>query len=291
MPPKILQLSCFHPVHGIVTACPFAQFDGNRFHDPTYVRAYRSKLLDYVRSGTPGYGLLFEGKISDLNIGYFDEKWIVITYSIGEAQILTKLWITGGGDVVQSTTVSSTASDVLDLDYTLSLGLSVNRASYGQLTEGGPIPIPPSRNELKLSSSGSRWAIINENLDAMVEGTLFQNGRPVNVEAQINECVVNGGPIDKRFNGKLQVPPGGVRTLTATFNLRPGVVSTPVPTSLSSSPPSASGSWRLEQSPSALIIQRNLEYILNNCVFSVGNDAICFITDHVALPLGWNRDN
>ncbi|KAH8772372.1 Six-hairpin glycosidase-like protein [Hyaloscypha finlandica] len=40
-----------------------------------------------------------------------------------------------------------------------------------------------------------------------------------------------------------------------------------------------------------LIIKGNLSYILRNCAIPVGSSATCLITDHVALPLGWNRDN
>src|SRR5262249_15712839 len=151
------------PVHGMIVASPFAQFDGNRFYDSEYVRAYRKKLLDYVRSGRQGFGLRFDGEIANLYVGYIDDQWIKITYSIGEVQFSTQLWMTSDGQVTQSTVVSCDSTGIVDVDYSLSLELSVNRASYGQLTEGGPIPIPPAKNETKLLSSGYRWAIINEN--------------------------------------------------------------------------------------------------------------------------------
>ena len=109
--------------------------------------------------------------------------------------------------MTQSTVVSSDTSSIVEVSYTLSLELSVNRASYGQLTEGGPIPIPQSKNETKLLSSGCRWAIINENLDAMVEGTLYQNGQPVCIGTEIREGVVTGGPASGMFSGRIQILP------------------------------------------------------------------------------------
>ena len=69
---QILQLSCFPPAHGIVVATPFAQFDGSRFHDPEYVRKYRTTMLEYIRSRTHGFGLRFEGSVRNLNINFVD---------------------------------------------------------------------------------------------------------------------------------------------------------------------------------------------------------------------------
>ena len=288
---KILQLGGYHPVHGMIVASPFAQFDGNRFYDSEYVRAYRKKLLDYVRSGTQGFGLRFDGTVSNLNVGFVDNQWIKITYSIGAVRFSTKLWISKDGEVTQSTVLSSDSASVVDVCYKLSLELSVNRASYGQLTEGGPIPIPPSKNETMLFSSGYRWAIVNENLDAMIEGTLYENGQPVCVATEIGEDVVTGSPARGIYKGRIEISPARPAILTATFTLKPGIIPTSTVPQLSICSPSSKGDWKLEYNPSSIIIRRNLEYILSNCAIPVGNNATCFITDHVALPLGWNRDN
>ena len=275
----------------MIVACPFAQFDGTRFHDPEYVRAYRKKLLDYVRSGTRGFGLCFEGEAANLMISFVDDQWIEITYSIGVIRFSTRLSLSGDGDVTQSTVVNSNSSQPLELEYSLSLNLSVNRASYGQLTEGGPIPIPQSRNETRLFQSGHRWAIINKNLDAIVDGTLSCNGQPVCVRTQVREEVIIGQPSSGVFNGKIRLLPGQPCTLTATFNLKPGTTLSPISPSVTLRPLCSSGEWKSGDSERSLIIRRNLQYILGNCTFPVGDEAICFITDHVALPLGWNRDN
>jgi uncharacterized protein len=275
----------------MIVASPFAQFDGDRFYDSDYVRMFRKKLLDYVRSSKQGFGLRFDGKISNLDIKYIDDQWIKITYSMGSMRFSTRLWISSNGEVTQSTIVSCDSTGVVDVNYTLSLELSVNRASYGQLTEGGPIPIPPLRNEMKLVSSGYRWAIINENLDAMIEGALYQDGEPVRIAAGIMNGVVTGRPASGTFNGRLQVTSSRPCTLTATFHLKQGRDISCITPCVNTHPPSGKGHWRLGHSPSSVIIIRNLEYILSCCTVPVGNDAICFITDHVALPLGWNRDN
>ncbi len=291
IPVKILQLSCYHPVHGMVVACPFAQFDGKRFHDPQYVRDYRKKLMKYVRSGAHGFGLIFDGDISNLSAGFLDNQFIQITYSIGDIQFSTGISISEEGCVTQYTVINAESSRPAVLDYALSLQMSVNRASYGQLTEGGPIPIPESKNDLRLSHSGYRWTISNENLHAMVEGSLFENGQAVYLGDESLEEVVVGQPITKFVRRKLHILPGQPCTLSATFTLKPGTTASLLPPRLFFPTDGVKGCWKLESSEMSLIIRRNLEYVLGNCTFPIEDDAVCFITDHVALPLGWNRDN
>lgn len=49
--------------------------------------------------------------------------------------------------------------------------------------------------------------------------------------------------------------------------------------------------WMNETLMSTYIIRRNLEYIMANCSIPTSETSVAVITDHVALPLGWNRDN
>jgi hypothetical protein len=49
--------------------------------------------------------------------------------------------------------------------------------------------------------------------------------------------------------------------------------------------------WKLQDPVALQIIHGNLEYVLGNCTIPISETSICVITDHVALPLGWNRDN
>jgi hypothetical protein len=288
---KILQLGCYHPEHGMVVACPFAQFDGDRFHDPQYVRHYRKRLLDYVRSRSHGFGIIFDGDVSNLSAGFLGDQVIQVSYSIGDIRFSTKVSISQDGVVTQSISIDSQSSRTVVLDYMLSLQMSVNRASYGQLTEGGPIPLPILKNDFRLLHSGHSWTILNENLNAMVEGSLFYNGQPVYLGDESLEEIVIGQPIRKIISRKLNINPSKSCTLSATFALKPGKTASPLPPCLSFSPSSLQGGWKLENSEMSLIIRRNLEYILGNCTFPIEEDAVCFITDHVALPLGWNRDN
>ena len=287
----MLQLGCYHPIHGMVVACPFAQFDGTRFHDPEYVREYRREILECVRSGTRGFGIKFKGRITSLKVGFLHNQSIVVSYSLGDVRVSTTVSVNENGEVQQTTVLSSTSSEVAYIDYTLDLCLSVNRASYGQLTEGGPIPIPPSENDFRLLDSGTTWAITNGNLDTMIEGSLYINNQPISLNTDLSDSIFQRTPTNTTHSDRLQLYPQQQIILGATFKLHPGVEPSRLPSFSSAIPPRLTSGWKLADDERGMIIRRNLEYILGNCALPVGEDAVCLITDHVALPLGWNRDN
>lgn len=287
---KILQLSCFHPLHGVVVACPFAQFDGDRFYDSEYVREYREKLLDYVHSGRRGFGVHLKGTVSDLK-STSEANNINVAYSLGELQVKTTISVCKKHGVVQSTGLRSTSTQKLDLDYTLALHVGVNRASYGQLTEGGPIPIPPPKNEFQLLDSNQAWAVSNSNLNAISQGALYCDGHRVCLDHMDGNTTLIEQPVSKAFHDTLQICPGQTRNLTSTYRLLPGTeTSGPSHPPLKVSSRSEDG-WKIKNENMSLIIKGNVPYILGNCTIPVSSSATCLITDHVALPLGWNRDN
>lgn len=248
-------------------------------------------MLKYVRSGTHGFGIRFEGSANNLNINFVNNQWPLITYDIGCFHVSTTLVINSDAEAIQTTRVTSGATTTIELPYVLELNVSINRASYGQLTEGGPIPIPPPRNDLQILNGGHNWAVVNSNLEAILGGSLSCNGVPISFAHDISPTVVGGQPLKSNLPGSKQLLPGQSCTLVATFHLRPGTTSSFEKVQPSSRVPDSRGQWRLGNDEMGLIIKRNLEYVLGNCTIPVGNGNVCFITDHVALPLGWNRDN
>jgi hypothetical protein len=231
-----------------------------------------------------------KGTVSDLKSASGANN-ITVTYSLGKVQVETTISVSKEQGVVQSTDLRSASTQKIDLDYTLALNVGVNRASYGQLTEGGPIPIPPPRNEFQLLDSSRAWAVSNTNLDAMIQGALYCDGNGVCLEPMDGITTAIEQPISKAFHGTLQIHPGQTRNLTSTYRLLPGteiscLSHTPLKVSSGSE-----DDWKIKNENMSLIIEGNVSYILGNCTIPVSNSATCLITDHVALPLGWNRDN
>lgn len=248
-------------------------------------------MLEYIRSGIQGFGLRFDGNTRNFNINFVNNQWILIIFTVEDFQVSTTLSINQSGEVIQTSRIKSMAKSITDLAYTLALDVSVNRASYGQLTEGGPIPIPPSKNILRLFDDGRRWAVSNPNLDAAVEGSLLCNGQTVPLDSGISDSVAIGKPVKAKLRGSKQFLPNESCTFVARFHLKPGLVPPKNSTITLSIGSGFRGQWRLGNDELGLIIRRNLEYILGNCTIPAGKGLMCFITDHVALPLGWNRDN
>jgi uncharacterized protein len=216
---------------------------------------------------------------------------IHVSYYSGPIQVNTTMFVCKDRGVVQSTSLKSMSAQTVDINYTLALEVSVNRASYGQLTEGGPIPIPPPRNEFHLFENRQAWAVVNPNLNAMVQGDLRCDGDPVCLDTIKTMNTQLDQPANVEFHGKFQMTSGQTRNLVSTYQLHPGVEFVKAPSPSSGLEPSLEECWKVKNESMRLILKGNLSYILGNCTIPVSDDATCLITDHVALPLGWNRDN
>jgi hypothetical protein len=247
--------------------------------------------MNYVCSARRGFGIHVAGTISNINYEILADKSISVTYLVEQIQVATNVSVRKDRSVVQTTVLSSTSRETVDVDYTLALNISVNRASYGQLTEGGPIPIPPPRNEFRLFNRNRTWAVINRNLDAMIQGSLYCDGLEVCIEPLEVEKSTLGQPVNVAFHGTVQIHCGRKCSLTSTYQLHPGSELAKVASPWITLVPSREESWKIRNDNMRLIIKGNLSYIIGNCTIPVDNYATCFITDHVALPLGWNRDN
>jgi uncharacterized protein len=286
---QILQLSAYHPIHGIIVASPHAQFDGSRFNDPEYVRSYRSLMLQDITHERHGFGARLEGEPRNIEIGFRGNADIQINFDLENISVEQQLAVNVDGTATQLTTLSSRIDTVVP--YVFGLEVSVNRASYGQLTEGGPLPIPESKNVFNIQEDRGRFVVTSPNLDAKLEGSLVVDGHPVDLMSQLQSCTSHAKPISAMYASKVRVQPGRSITLAATFYLSSGVISSKMDSVNRLYSTAAREQWQLGNDEEGMIIKRNLEYILGNCTIPVGDGEVCLITDHVALPLGWNRDN
>lgn len=254
-----------------------------------------------IRSRKPGYGLRFESSpepdLVSVKIVAMNEARL--EYHISKDCLIDViLRVNEDGTITQNSIVSSSAESTIHVDYTFDLGMSVNRASYGQLTEGGPIPIPASKNALEIT--GDDFYITNSNLVAQIQGSLNLNDAPVKLNG-LRDGTFEGVPVSASLKGSLELRPRSTVELQATFCLRPKVEALHKTLTPQAEPDSTqkdpTRTWRIDEGPESLhgfrsfVIRRNLEYILGACTIPVSATDTCLITDHVALPLGWNRDN
>jgi uncharacterized protein len=288
---KILQISTFHPKHGIVLAEPYGQFDGARFRDPTYVRQYRARMLRSLRDGVPGFGIRLDRR-SRFQVEH-DGLGRATFSSQGDdgLEVTISVQVTEAGEVIQSVEIKSNIDSSTTLQYSLDFSVSVNRASYGQLTEGGPIPLPKSENRLSRHRHEPGFAITNSLLGAYVVGNLQDGEQNIDLSQAIIEQTFLKSPVSGKYCSSLQIPARQSRKLIAKFALQPGCGISKVSSTVEKL--GMPRIWQGSETTGRFIIRRNLEYILGNCAVPLppSRQAVCLLTDHVALPLGWMRDN
>lgn len=279
-----------------MVAEPYEQFDGARFHDTPYVREYRGRMLRSVQSGSPGFGVRFDAEIKSLVVNQHGLGQATIVYETTSGlEITTSLRVCEDGLVFQSSQIKSTKTYPISLSYSIDFGISINRASYGQLTEGGPIPIPNSENRIEVLNAGRAFTVTNPNLGAHLLGHLEINGEGVDISANLSNQTYIQSPVKGSISQSTVVTPESEFELVAIFELRPGRYTTSKlgQHSCDLDLHDAPGLWSIPETPGRFIVRRNLEYILGNCAIPLSHEgnAVCILTDHVALPLGWMRDN
>ena len=273
---------------------PYAQFDGTRFYDARYVRGYRTRTLAALQAGRPGFGLRFDIESRKVEVEFEGLGCASIRIEAeNDLELITKLAITDDGEIVQSCLLGNKGTSSQIVRCQTSLGVGINRASYGQLTEGGPIPLPQSRNELDLVGESSGFEITNPDLGARLTGAFLDEGHPVNLVTNVKQVVVLDSPIHAENHEVFELPAGICRRREARFRLQPIVTALRPSAMLERSEVPRHVLYSGEETQARFIIRRNLDYILGNCAVPIPStsDAVCLITDHIALPLGWNRDN
>lgn len=263
------------------------------------MRQYRARMLQMLQEGKPGFGLVVQGDQgppSAVTIEFGSLGVAIMRYRIeGAADVVYTLEVREDGSVAQTALISSIRDTEASINYGLNLGLSVHRASYGQLTEGGPIPLPASENHLQVHAEGTYLTVSNKYLGAHLQGQLSLDGSPVRLDG-LDEVTQKDGPLSSSISRTITLAPGSATTVTAEFRLLPFAyrespllqrgISSHRLTMAAKAP-----QWHNPEKLETFIVRRNLDYILGNCSLTISEACVALITDHVALPLGWNRDN
>lgn len=160
---------------------------------------------------------------------------------------------------------------------------------------GGPIPLPKSHNSFRKSGT-TTLRIQNPELGAQLFSVLTINGQCFDFHGSRDQDAFNE-PLAVGVSDKICVPPGEALTICARFRLVPSLEPRKYPFDPLHTLPwkAASGignsRWKNDELSTTYVLRRNVEYVLANCVIPVSETSVAVITDHIALPLGWNRDN
>lgn len=151
-------------------------------------------MLEFVETGRPGFGLrIVDASIPEqLTVEHLGSGTAHAMYHLqNELSVSCTLHFLKGGELDQIVSKSNTSSVLRRVTYTLDLGISVHRASYGQLTEGGPIPLPKSVNTLVVQDDMKAFMITNPFLNGHLEGCLVINNEIVrfdHLRDQTSQC-------------------------------------------------------------------------------------------------------
>lgn len=252
-------------------------------------------MLDMIQARQPGFGLRLGGDdVREVAILHKACNTALFQYQLDDdASVSYTLQVLDNGEVIQTAELSNTSNVSKSIPFSLNLGLSVHRASYGQLTEGGPIPLPKSENVFAVAEDGRHFRVSNRNLEAHLQGSVAVNGEVVEL-ANLPSETRHNSPVSVTVMRSVEV--GGASSCVLTARFRLVQMASPADT-FSSLPPKAlslspcAQQWKDLHSIETYIIRRNIDYILGNCTFPISDVDVAIITDHVALPLGWNRDN
>lgn len=291
---QILSINTYHPQVGFVTLTPIEQFPGTQSYHPDFVRHYRHRLIELAEQTGQGCGLRPREEVQQQML-YLLEKSVPLLRYRQEALEVSSLFVAGDngdyGYLINRVEISNTGEAVATFSYEFGGTWSMNRCSYAQLTEAGPIPMPPLENILEVREN--RLSLVNSHLPARADVFLFDNGNPLPLTPV---CKTSAEPVSYIHQGKVHLARGEKRWLTIVYILVP-TAKEPLPVSISQAEEwskeaqAALPHWNSREGEIAtFIIQRNIDYILSCCSVPVTDEHICIITDHQVLPLSWNRD-
>ena len=238
-----LSLGIGHPGHGRVVLTTAPPFDESGRGDPAAVRRYRAALAE---PGRPGFGLACgEPRVHEL----LEAALPRIRFDSGA--VLTAFAPAGRRGAVQLVGGP--------VDPHPAGRPHLRRAAYTQLTEGGPLPLPPSVPE-----------------DGMLAGARWLEDRALGIAAAIAAAPAHGGlALAVAFGRDRADAVAEARSLAASADvlLDRELVAR------------ASAPWAAATDP----IRRAMAYALDCAHCDVGG-AVAILADHEILPLVWTRD-
>ncbi|MEM1141881.1 MAG: glycoside hydrolase family 125 protein [Pseudomonadota bacterium] len=283
---RLCSVNSYHSEHGFITLTRIEQMPEDRWYDSDFVREYRQRLACEPR----GIALLPQGPVQEQRVVFLPDPMFVYTLDqVSAYSHFSAASIGGQETLVQQLTIENTGNKPLDVPLCLAGTLSLTRCSYGQLTEGGPIPIPEATHSLSVVDN--RLSVENVALNARFDIFVLDDSSALKLpEVQLQQA----SPIEYQAAWELHLGPGEQRQLTVLYALGEGLKSLCIAESTVEFPmlriPNSADLFPENESWQQAVIVRNVDYILSCCSIPVSDEHTCVITDHQLLPLSWNRD-
>jgi len=292
---RFVAINHYHPVHGYVTLSSAPPFPDEARYDPARVRQYRRDVVTQ-----DGFGVALSS----------DVVQTVVEYNEYDSPILT-MTLANGATVRCVTHIFSYSTIFQDWEFSeptaflIAGRVWVMRCAYPQLTEGGVLP-PVSHVTLPymymsdeivgVHNPAIQWGVALEGLDGLAMHT--DDGGCTHLYAQM--------PMQTAFTWTMRVlspygtpPPTPIHNGNAQYGL--AMASPYDPPSLNKASPYDS---QANISPLSTPVRRGVGVGLIDdpiytrawryarlCATPTEHDTLCILTDHMILPLSWNRDS
>ncbi len=281
---RVIAINQFHQEYGYVTVTSARSFSEEERYDSESVRNYRRDLVHL-----DGFGFAFETPIVKREAWLIEDAipQIRLTFRDGKvAEVITFVVFHGSQSfVVQKWNFTGGKFEVQWQGT-----LSIQRSAYTQLTEGGPLP-PPSIDTRWHQQPDFPDALVLENRRLHQQfyiGGLkaFDYSYPAKHKGRVHITVPVEIPDDDELYLCYAISPSSVIFIEPPSSEK-------AQTSLNRQLDSWSKRWTNWQHEGHLLdlpMRRGLVYT-TYCSVPVHVDATCLLTDHMLLPLSWNRDS
>ncbi|PTL39107.1 glycoside hydrolase family 125 protein [Alkalicoccus saliphilus] len=254
--------------YGYITMSLLDQFPNDKWYDSSFVREYRKGI-----AGNAGFGLHYTR--FQTRQSYISEEGTIILERDKGPLKLRSYFQAEGSTVTQVDHLTNGSSEVMAVPVYWEGRANMNRSSYGQLTEGGPIPIPEP--ERRSSWQNETLLLENKSLKTSAACSFSLNGSFLKDENLLNE--------ESTLLTEITLQPGETGECQLTIDLEPNGGPEKI--------------WDFKNREfkekevdfNSFVVQQNINYILNCCSVSLNEEETCVITDHQLLPLSWNRDS
>ncbi|KAF3764110.1 hypothetical protein M406DRAFT_291154 [Cryphonectria parasitica EP155] len=296
------------PRFALMIAAPWEQFDQAKRQDPVFVRQYRKHMERRLEGKIHGHGLVLNIRPGAVVINpVHSSLGSQVQHEYGSHDkrffIQTILKVRDDGTIIQASQITNTTDKACYVPAGLDLVLAVSRASYGQLTDQGGVEMPEKTNFYAQHTfhheQTSIYSIDNDSLNGRLSAyPIFYNAtrhfrdQDDNPPANLREAQSRLKPQDLAIGPNETLRIGCIlRAEDIRWTEKGKKLPSRYRQTVQNS--GASFSPALETIEST-ILWANVNYIIGCCSTPLGNaysDAVAVIPDHIALPLGWPRDN
>jgi uncharacterized protein len=254
---RLIAINTYDAHYGYITANATPPFTEEQRYDQGQVRAYRQQFVE-----SQGYGLRLPCDVLEMQAYLIEDVIPYLTFTLVDDTHAACLTFAIEDGVCQIWRFSRQ-----DIKLQITGNIWLQRAAYTQLTEGGPVDMPSAQTlpvSQGITNPALGWHLtMNTDIDSTPQA---DDSCHINGQYQGN-CVLYWRLSQAESNHPAGDPLSILYTQLETWRAH----------------------WQHPQAPTDLIQRRAWAYSRACCV-DIDADTTCILTDHMLLPLSWNRD-